>query len=635
MSTKMKIIAAVIDTENMVLYKENGDTYKIPQGDPRIQRILDDHLEDLEANRTVEIDLYDLNHYKEMEENTSGMVKFFKTTKRMVKNLLGMDDENSLNIAPTGTYGQNIAKSGGASPKMQAATAEIMKNADRPDGNLAEDETVVAVIDGITIPGVENLDNLIKHCNSLKEYTGLNALLKRMANVIEKRGHSMADLLKFLEKSDMPIADDGSIIAYKLVRKSSKKGGDFVDCHSGNVTQSVGSYVCMDPKLVDPNRRNECSNGLHVGRRAYMGGFHGDTCLMIKIAPEDVIAVPSYDANKVRVCGYHILGTLSGDGYRAIKANRPFTELQTADGKKDSELLRRAIENRLPNPTEKVEIGGHRGTALKITKLDNRGITPISVARAEGIPVGNEVETKPERTVKAVETEPEKAGTSADPVDPRKVQEKKQAAKKSAPAKGSTREAEAKALRDAMVNAKGGTDAERKAAQALLDFKKKKKVSWTKLGLKDQDGKDAQAIVKAEAKATGTKDGNGAAGSAKAKTTPKPKAKAPAKKKAVKPASKPKPAPKAKAPAKKKRAAPKLPTAPKPKKVTAKKQKSISAPAPKKATPSSSREEEARALYKAKKWSDLLSFKRKKKVSWSVLGFTAKEEQEILSKTKK
>ena len=81
-TTIITVIAAVIDMENMILYKDDGDTYTIPQGDPRVQKILDKHLADLEMKKPVKVDLYELNHYREMEENTSGLVRFFKTTKR-------------------------------------------------------------------------------------------------------------------------------------------------------------------------------------------------------------------------------------------------------------------------------------------------------------------------------------------------------------------------------------------------------------------------------------------------------------------------------------------------------------------------------------------------------------------------
>lgn len=624
MTTTINVIAAVVDTKNMILYKDDGDTYVIPQGDKRIQNILDNHLEALERGETVVIDTYAENDYQQMEENSSGMIKFFKTTKKAISRFFGgSESEESAEpiIAPVGTYGQKVDKQP-ASSKMREATKEIMREAKRPDGPLQDDETIVAIVGDIAIPGVENLEALIRHCNRLKDYKGLTALMKRVAAIIERRQHSMADLLRFLERSDMPIADDGSIIAYKTVRKARNSQGAFVDCHSGKVTQSVGSYVCMDPKLVDHNRGQECSNGLHVARRAYIGGFHGDVCLMIKVAPEDIIAVPNYDANKVRVCGYHILGVLSDQAYRKVRDNLPFTNLPD-----DQKLLQSAIEGRLPPPREKVEITGSKGSGLKTTKLDNRGITPIAVARAEGIPVakGKETEVEPVRQ-KAVAIDSVEAVKQAS-VDPRDVQKRKTATKvasatKSAPEKASTpppasaRQIEAEALYNEMISAKSKSIEETNAAHKLLEFKKKKKVSWTKLGLSDSQGKDALAIVNAADSATSIKNGNGAAEPVKSKPAQK------SKKKAVKPTPKTKAVKKA------------LAEKPAKPKASAKQKKAPAPKAPERKTPMT-REEEARDLFNRSKWADLADFKRKKKVSWGKLGFTPAEESTILNKTKK
>ncbi|MEL2330844.1 hypothetical protein, partial [Klebsiella pneumoniae] len=86
-----------------------------------------------------------------------------------------------------------------------------------------------------------------------------------------------------------PIADDGCIVIYKLLLKdgpSDHKEFSYRDIHSQKVPQSVGTLVCMNESLVDPDRRNECSNGLHVARRQYLGNFSGNVCVLAKVAPE-------------------------------------------------------------------------------------------------------------------------------------------------------------------------------------------------------------------------------------------------------------------------------------------------------------------------------------------------------------
>ena len=112
----------------------------------------------------------------------------------------------------------------------------------------------------------------------------------------------------------------------------------------------------MDKSLVDPVRNNECSNGLHVARRGYISNFSGNVCVLAKLAPEDVIAVPDYDANKMRVCGYHIIAELTQEQHNLLNNNRPITEVES--GKL---LLANALVGNHINRTHSVHINGHMG----------------------------------------------------------------------------------------------------------------------------------------------------------------------------------------------------------------------------------------------------------------------------------
>ena len=172
--------------------------------------------------------------------------------------------------------------------------------------------------------------------------------------------------MRFLERGDLPLAEDGSIIAYKMLKYGQHpKGGEyFVDCHSGKITQRVGSYVCVNENLVDLNRRNECSNGLHIARRGYLSGFGGDVCVLCKIDPEDVMVVPHNDPNKVRVKGYHILGVMSNEAMKLLKANKPMT------GEEDAlEMVYRAIKGDHIDRIERVQVNGQYGSNVQVTKL--------------------------------------------------------------------------------------------------------------------------------------------------------------------------------------------------------------------------------------------------------------------------
>ncbi len=107
-------------------------------------------------------------------------------------------------------------------------------------------------------------------------------------------------LFGFLETNRHPITSDGCFIAYRGVRE------DFKDCHSGSMDNSPGQIVKMDRNKVDESE-NECSNGLHAANYEFAKGF-GPICIMIKVNPKDVVAVPTaYGTSKMRVCRFEVI----------------------------------------------------------------------------------------------------------------------------------------------------------------------------------------------------------------------------------------------------------------------------------------------------------------------------------------
>lgn len=408
---ELRVIAITVDHKRITLYDEQGETYTLQQGDPRIPPIMEHALPLVKQHKVAIISLVppEQTHYQDIEKNSSGLVKLFRVAKSKIKTLFSEETKDK----------KVTIKNGGAAPiptpkeaTQHDPVAEVMKHAipaSSPDFNQPEkvsmsydpgspngdSTTVCAMVDGVIIPGIENLERYLQRASSLGSYDGILAFLKRIAAVINDRSHSIEDLLRFLERADLPIADDGSIVIYKILRRKANMPGYYVDCHTGNVIQRVGSHVCMDPKLVDPDRRNECSNGLHVARRAYINNFGGDVCTVAKLAPEDVIAVPNHDANKMRVCGYHILEELSPDMYQQLKLNKPMTELES--GKR---MLGRVLAGNHIGKIERVTIRGQRGNDLLIEQLDSEGnvTTPVTDQEysAEALPdKGEEVKAPP------------------------------------------------------------------------------------------------------------------------------------------------------------------------------------------------------------------------------------------------
>ena len=381
---QIKIVAAILDTRQLTIYKEDGTSIIIPQGDSRIQPILDAVLvqipttgfafiEDPKQQEEKE------NVYKQFEENSNGVVKFFRMARYKVKEFFG---SGPVIHSPVSV---------GEIPELKS-TAEVFKeimehavpatskdfhergldsqqviadhNGNTPGKHVPEvsEETVVAVVDGKIIPGMEKIRSQFGNAVRTTSPQGMENFLTRIAAVIETRSHSVEDLLKFLERGDLPIADDGSIIIYKVLKR---KDDQFVDCHTRSVAQWVGAKVCMNEALVDRDRNNECSNGLHVARRGYLKHFYGDVCVLAKLAPEDVIAVPAYDANKMRVCAYHIVAELDEAQYDALRQNK---EMPSSEG--GTNLLADGVAGNHPHVTHEVEIQGHLGQNVVVRSVN-------------------------------------------------------------------------------------------------------------------------------------------------------------------------------------------------------------------------------------------------------------------------
>ena len=363
----VRIVGAAIDIKKLTLYRDNGETIVIEQGDQRIRKILDHVVPEIKSQGWSVVDLSFRNEYQDVEEKTNGFIRFFRVAKKKLSELFSEE------LTPGVVGNTNVqVEQPPVVDKIALAVEEIMANAKPAHSNdaVSPHETIVAVVDNKVLPDVQYLSAQVTHAVTTNNSEGLENFMKRAATVASERRHSVQDLMRFMERGDLPLANDGSIIVYKVLRHAGSSMATkyptmtMVDCHTGKVPQGVGVEVRMDPSLVDPNRRNECSNGLHIARRAYIKSFNGDVCVLARIRPEDVIAVPSEDANKMRVCAYEILATLSNTQYEQLRKNKPITEL--FDGKA---LLAMAIAGGFPPPHTRVVISGQMGSDISVEKL--------------------------------------------------------------------------------------------------------------------------------------------------------------------------------------------------------------------------------------------------------------------------
>lgn len=386
MSNIIRVVSAVVDTRNLTLYKEDFSTVVIPQGDVRVRPIVEYIIPLLMTQPYADVDISEKEENAYLEFEGKSLVRFFRVAKSKLQLLLNIsEDVQMAPTVPNMSIGNVPAQTSqtmdavneilahavpAASPDFNSGTVAKQRNItengqtpnDHPD--QSHPDTVIAVVDNKIVPGMELIQSQFARAAKLGSTVGVERFLQRLASVIEKRSHSVEDLLKFLERGDLPIADDGTIVIYKVLRNTNNAKDEYVDCHTGKVQQRIGDYVCMDESLVDHNRNNECSNGLHVARRGYVGSFSGTACVIAKLKPEDVIAVPTYDANKMRVCGYHIIDELSLAQYNLVKANRPITE--DAPGKV---LLGNVLAGNHPSSMREVRITEQHGGGVKYKTL--------------------------------------------------------------------------------------------------------------------------------------------------------------------------------------------------------------------------------------------------------------------------
>ena len=153
----------------------------------------------------------------------------------------------------------------------------------------------------------------------LEEGFDIKPMVNFMHNLMQNPSRqAVTELYGFLEKNSLPITPDGCFLAYKRVR------GDYKDCHTGTMDNSVGRVVEMERNMVDDNRNNTCSAGLHFCSHSYLASFSGERTVIVKIDPRDVVSIPSdYDNAKGRTCRYEVVGEVAQTPDDSVEFTKP------------------------------------------------------------------------------------------------------------------------------------------------------------------------------------------------------------------------------------------------------------------------------------------------------------------------
>lgn len=153
----------------------------------------------------------------------------------------------------------------------------------------------------------------------LQEGFSIEPLVLFMENLMQNPSYrSVNELYGFLEANNLPITPDGHFLAYKKVREN------YTDVHSGKFDNSVGMVCEMERNLVDDNKDNTCSAGLHFCSQEYLKHFGGERLVIVKINPRDVVSIPTdYNNSKGRTCRYEVVGEVGLDATDATEFTKP------------------------------------------------------------------------------------------------------------------------------------------------------------------------------------------------------------------------------------------------------------------------------------------------------------------------
>lgn len=141
--------------------------------------------------------------------------------------------------------------------------------------------------------------------DAIENKYSVNYLLNFYENAKENPDQrSIDELYMFLQHKNIPIDDDGYILAYKSIRSN------WTDWHTGTVTNKIGQTPTMPRDYVNDDRYIGCSKGYHAGSLEYAQSFGGNDkiIVIVKINPKDVVSVPiDCSFQKMRVCSYEVV----------------------------------------------------------------------------------------------------------------------------------------------------------------------------------------------------------------------------------------------------------------------------------------------------------------------------------------
>ena len=181
----------------------------------------------------------------------------------------------------------------------------------------------------------------VRILDMIKEGFDANPLINFLDKLMNNPSRTaVTELYDWLERTSLPITEDGDFLAYKKV------DNNYVDFFSGQITNKPASLMSegerarlpqtirgitisiednttvlsMPRNMVDDVRDRTCSYGLHFCSMTYLPYYHGGSgrVLIVKINPANVVSIPNdYNFAKGRTCQYSVIGEHASENEEA------------------------------------------------------------------------------------------------------------------------------------------------------------------------------------------------------------------------------------------------------------------------------------------------------------------------------
>lgn len=217
---------------------------------------------------------------------------------------------------------------------------------------------------------------ILEHLSRKIEF---NPLIQFMDNLMRNPDKGLVDdAFAWLEAGDMPITEDGHLIAYKGVDADYRS--HHADVDGTRYRHKVGDKPKMPRSRCDPDRTNTCSRGLHFCSYGYLAhGYFGgrDRVVIVKINPKDLTAIPTdYGRQKGRCCTYSVVGEIPREDFEDIYGGKRVVQTKDAPGHKPKPKKKSKAKKKKAEKKTLPRIGGFTYKQIKkeIEKLGQRGV---------------------------------------------------------------------------------------------------------------------------------------------------------------------------------------------------------------------------------------------------------------------